>query len=321
MSWLTLSALYIIHVIYWVANTFSALRNSFVTAPRPIDAPRKQVPKHLALLFDLDTARPTDDLENLLIENVRRAVSWCRLSGINRLTVYDRKGLLLASSLLIRERILESFSMPSQDSEDDSELEYPLTPPLTDESDSRSLSPEHVPTPDLFVSTFVVDGQPHGRTTKRRNSKTIMRRRHSGKVNKPKAPQPTPVTLHIICRKSGKPAVASFADCLARRLQESGECAQGVVCSIDDITFVLEGEHGFPSPDLMIVHDMSNSHYRKPLELRSFPPWQIRLTEFHYNRDLSVWRWWRRHDPSLLDESEFRQALDEFASAEMRLGK
>lgn len=42
------------------------------------------------------------------------------------------------------------------------------------------------------------------------------------------------------------------------------------------------GELGFPEPDLMIVHQVSPSHPRKPLELYGFPPWQIRLTEIRY---------------------------------------
>lgn len=82
--------------------------------------------------------------------------------------------------------------------------------------------------------------------------------------------------------------------------------------------------------------------YPSPAELHGFPPWHIRLTEilfvlsfFHDSfSDLlcslkeprigmlhSLFTWRTLSIPLSLDEDTFREALDEFASAEMRFGK
>ncbi|KAF8168147.1 hypothetical protein B0H34DRAFT_684406 [Crassisporium funariophilum] len=77
----------------------------------------------------------------------------------------------------------------------------------------------------------------------------------------------------------------------------------------------------------MIIHSIESSRGRPtPPELHGFPPWQIRLTEIYQSvlvgRTPRTWfRESRSPLPLPLDEFNFREALDEFASAEMRFGK
>jgi dehydrodolichyl diphosphate syntase complex subunit NUS1 len=107
-------------------------------------------------------------------------------------------------------------------------------------------------------------------------------------------------------------------------------------------TDILPGDNGVPAPDLVIVHHCSPAkRSRSPLELHGFPPWQIRLSEIQWAHSSLVrypihpvfshdeyaatyWRWlmpWRRRQVVTLSEAKFRLALDDYASAEMRLGK
>lgn len=92
MSWLASFALYVFHAIYYVANFISSIRRHFTNAPRPLDAQRKQVPSHLALVLASDENGPTEGLEECMLDNVEEVVSWCRAAGIRKLTVYDRRG-------------------------------------------------------------------------------------------------------------------------------------------------------------------------------------------------------------------------------------
>ncbi|CAL1695669.1 unnamed protein product [Somion occarium] len=312
MSWLTSLALYIIHAVYLLASSLSFLRNPLTyTSPRPIDAKRKLTPKHLALVFTGCDSNEMDNLEDILLENIEGVVSWCHLSGIQRLTVYDREGLISRSSLNLRKRLIEQTGVSPKESSDESEIEYPLTPPLTDES--RSLSPDREVTPDLRVITINATAS----RERRRDQRGVVKRRNSSK--KQTNSSISPVTLHLISRESGKPAIASVANSLFQTHQRSER--DDLNYSINDITSILEGELGFPEPDLMIVHQVSPSHPRKPLELYGFPPWQIRLTEIRHTRDRSLSKWWNAQNPQFLDEIDFREALDAFDSAEMRVGR
>ncbi|KIO20880.1 hypothetical protein M407DRAFT_29484 [Tulasnella calospora MUT 4182] len=61
------------------------------------------------------------------------------------------------------------------------------------------------------------------------------------------------------------------------------------------------------------------------MELHSFPPWQIRLTDIFYE-PLSTQRFVsflldRRSDARLINEQDFRRALDQFAKVDMKVGK
>ena len=92
MSWLASLVLSLFHAVYYVINVFSSLRASFGRPPNPLEAKRKQLPTHLALLFATDSDGIFDGLEAQLLDNVQEAIAWCRAVGIQRLTVYDREG-------------------------------------------------------------------------------------------------------------------------------------------------------------------------------------------------------------------------------------
>jgi dehydrodolichyl diphosphate syntase complex subunit NUS1 len=110
--------------------------------------------------------------------------------------------------------------------------------------------------------------------------------------------------LQLVSRETGKPTIAAVADSLLRNAahrsprkaeEEVGEF--GV--SISDLEATLEGngkqlcrvwpeltttsnpgERGYMAPDLTIVHHVTAPRRQSPpLELYSFPPWQLRLTE------------------------------------------
>jgi len=148
---------------------------------------------------------------------------------------------------------------------------------------------------------------------------------------------PETFTLHLVSPDTGKPTIATVADSLLRKaangLRRSAvpvtADAELFKISASDLQDILEGDRGYGPPDLMIVHNVTvPKRQSAPLELHSFPPWQVRLTEIHYNgysglRD----RWMRaKFFPRaktwiMISEVDFRRALDEYSSAEFRLGK
>ena len=92
MSWLASLVLSLFHAVYYVINVFASLRASRSRPPKPLNAARKQLPTHLALLFATDRDSAAESFEEYLLENIQQAISWCRAVGIQRLTVYDRGG-------------------------------------------------------------------------------------------------------------------------------------------------------------------------------------------------------------------------------------
>jgi len=312
MSWLTTLALYLIHGLFSTLSLLASIpRRLRQKPPQPLNATRRQIPTHLALLLVPDEREDSEQLEGTLVDIALRVIKWCRVVGVNRLTIYDRQGRLAGLSLNIKERVCAPEEDCSDDSSAESEIEYPLTPPLTDES--RSISPDLDVLPDLNISTVNLSAR---RVPTRSSVRNVVKRRGSRKEKT--VPQDAPVTLHLASRTSGKQAVADLAAFFLQR-HLSKKTSETFTCSIEDLTSALQGDHGFPAPDLMIVHDMSKS---STLELHGFPPWQIRLTEIYYFRKRPSWRW---SNPPVLSDSftelDFRRALDEYAAAEMRLGK
>jgi len=313
MSWLTTFVLYVAHALYSLISSVSFLRQRWrLRLPLSLNAARRQVPGHIALLLVPDERESSEQLEKSLTDIALRVSEWCRVVGVSRLTMYDRGGLLANLTLDIKERVSNPLDDCSDDSSAESEIEYPLTPPLTDES--RSISPDLEVLPDLNTSTITLSAFPKIRT--RSTTRGVVKRRNRHK--KETQTQAHPLTLHLTSRASGKQAIADLATCFLER-HVSNRSGNKFTCSTEDINFALEGDHGFSSPELMIVHDMSRS---TALELYGFPPWQIRLTEIYHVHHRSSWSW---SSPPTLSESfseiDFRRALDEYAAAEMRLGK
>jgi len=142
------------------------------------------------------------------------------------------------------------------------------------------------------------------------------------------------LTLCLVSRQSAKPAIASAAQSLAQaqaqirnRRPRKANHSRRFELSIDQFDELLENEDGLSSPDFMIVQplNLSSRYSITAIELHGFSPWHIRLTEIYQNKKL--FRFWvgkgaspASYFPPPLDEFSFREALDEFASAEMRLG-
>ena len=110
--------------------------------------------------------------------------------------------------------------------------------------------------------------------------------------------------LQFVSRDTGKPTIAAVADSLLRSIahqprRKAKEEAEEFSVSIPDIEAILEGDkkrfiacdmssrptfnqgaRGYKAPDLTIVHHVTVPRRQcPPLELHSFPPWQLRLTE------------------------------------------
>jgi len=257
-----------------------------------------------------------------MVESAERAAAWCRTAGIARLTVYDREGVLTQASSEIRERLSRRFDASSGDSSASSDVEFPLTPPPSDDSESRPLSPATTPSPlKLHVTTIHALGS--GSQQKKRSiGKAVLKRRRPSR----KDSNVPSLTVHIACRQSGKPAIASAATQLLEA--KPSEPVEICVTSEQEFNLILEGDNGLPSPDLMLVHRVHRRQsHKSPLELHGFPPWQLRLAEIFYDEYSARSPWWSRKaaDTSChgrpLEETYFRRALDKYSAAEIRLGK
>jgi len=267
--------------------------------PRSLLSDRSRLPKHLALLLVSDATLDPEEAEAAVVLSVERLASWCRVAGIRELTVYDNQGIISKHSDSIQEHLTVPTAAPSKN---DFTVQYPLTPPI-----SRPLTPEHNTLGhQLNVSTmeFTSDSQ----------EKTGL----SAK----------PLHLHVVSYAASKGAIASTASSLARdysrKRSKKSTPKAAFTLTIEAMDSILEGAEGFSSPDLMILHPLLPSAYNQtPIELHGFPPWQIRLTEIYYDKYQDRHLYWPNSapTPSPLDEIKFRRALDEFAGAEMRLGK
>ncbi|CCL99033.1 uncharacterized protein FIBRA_01042 [Fibroporia radiculosa] len=331
MSWLASFALAILHALYWLVVTVkSACRGE--CSPQPLDAPRRQTPLHLALnLVVQDNIDDIEAMEAVMIESVDRAATWCRVVGINRLTIYDRQGVLTKCSSDVQSRLSRRFGIPPKEVASESDIEYPLTPPPSDDSDSRPLSPD---TKDWHKELNVITLRfAVGVSTERKKpSKAAVRRRRLSR----RETLPPSLTLHIISRQSGKPVISCLASGILRRRAHNSsysviddDTMEQPSASVEgELSQSLEGLDGFPPPDLMLVHHLSCPENNPPLELYGFPPWQTRLTELYRDRRTNGVNRWRRPLSNQsnsagqpLEEVQFRRALDQFAAAEMRLGK
>ncbi|KAF7320391.1 DUF2235 domain-containing protein [Mycena kentingensis (nom. inval.)] len=301
-------ALRLVHLVYTfvslIAELWSKLR---APPPLPLRATRRRLPQHLGILFV--HASNSQLARECLQECIQRAVGWSRAVGVEKLTLYDDAGLLEECADDISERLYASCGSPDESVE--SEVEYPLTPPLSDCSDSRPLSPEASMPP----SATTIQLPP---SIRKRNSRFGLKTRRSREQISQR-----PVTLCIASRRSGKPAIAAAATTLA---QKRAFGAPDTTLSVQTLDGLLEGPNSVSAPDFMIVHHLNSTP--QPLELYGFPPWQIRLTEIHYKprsgliaRLGGLLRTRPKNAPNVLSEEDFRAALDDFAGAEMRFGR
>ncbi|TFK77141.1 hypothetical protein BDN72DRAFT_830310 [Pluteus cervinus] len=302
-------ATFLLNILHFFYSLFSARKSRNTPPPSTLSARRARVPTSLAVLFATDSHSSHPALQASLVESVSNLVAWCRTTGIPKLIVYDQHGILSQSSQAIRERVAQpSESIDSDSSESD--FEYPLTPPPSDYSDSRPLSPENVH--DLSVITIAIPSKKHRKDTQK--YKAVLRKRQP----KSRPPEP-PLTLYISSRASGKGSIASVARSLVS-LQAGKPPGRGFFrLPVESLDSLLDSETNMPCPELLVVVQTCPSQPKLPVELHGFPPWQIRLTEIHTCRTNTS----NTLDgpPVLLDEHDFCEALDGFETVEQRFGK
>lgn len=172
MLFLLRSLLHLLHLLYRIFTLVSSRKSQ--PQPHELSHPRTQIPRHLALLLVSDENESTsrDATLECFLESIQRTVGWCRTVGIRELTVYDRDGTatsirpclahvtnystgILSANI---EKVSQRLAVPTQHySEDEtSEIEYPLTPPPSDVSESRPLSPVNLRSLNLDVSILEV---------------------------------------------------------------------------------------------------------------------------------------------------------------------
>ena len=86
--------LYVIHCLYSFLSFFYFLSDLFVRrTPRELTADRNRIPRHLALIFVSPEHCSSTVASQALVDSAERAVNWCRMVGIKRLTLYDNQGM------------------------------------------------------------------------------------------------------------------------------------------------------------------------------------------------------------------------------------
>ncbi|KAJ7630898.1 hypothetical protein FB45DRAFT_1058820 [Roridomyces roridus] len=271
MAVLEFLLLRILHWLYCFIALVNAYWNRFLwSPPLPLEAPRRRIPQHLALLLV-----PVSSSPGLCVETVSRTAAWCRVVGIEKLTVFDSHGVLVDCADQIQQSVAGACGLDEYDSSSD--IEYPITPPPSDYSESRPRSPENDSQKETSVITFrFPEIKP-----KPKPSRFGLKRRQQRTLDAPTAP----LTLCIASRQCSKPAIAAAATQLARRRQ--------LDLSIESLNTLLEGPHALAPPDFLIVHHLCPSNVMpRPLELYGFPPWQIRLTEIYNNSKRRSLRQW-----------------------------
>ncbi|KAH9968774.1 hypothetical protein BC827DRAFT_280646 [Russula dissimulans] len=307
MALLSRLALRVLHFFYFLFLAIWSLRNHYLRrAPRSLTATRSKTPSHLALVLVVtESDLCASEAREAFLRCTEKAIACCRAAGIRRLSVYDRLGILLEAPQLVSER-LEKCLPPAQD-------RLYLTRRHSDGS-GVSNGGHHEET--SCIKTICV-GDTTDKLRKRNRGRPRIQYHVTHKLSNSET-----FTLHFVSRDTGKPAIAAIADNLLNRATEglrrravSANGDAGVFkVTVADLQTILEGDRGYDPPDLMIVHHVTLPRRQfTPLELYSFPPWQVRLTEIQLRPRAEKWM--------VLSELDFRRALDEYSTAEFRLGK
>ncbi|TDL28634.1 hypothetical protein BD410DRAFT_834697 [Rickenella mellea] len=361
MSALGSAALCLLHLLFSVGKVLNILHSFvFSSTPAPLLSQRRQLPKHVAIVLGEINQVLDDSDEGALVESVWKAADWCRSLGIQRLSVYDRNGMPNVSNFNIilkvkpgavsklSERIWMRWAQQtnqqlkieqaSQEPNSDSDIEYPLTPPDSDFSDSRAISPDLAGVYACIspVLTMQIPTCQKPRVKAKPNYQMDVRRRRSHSSSIPPthstvmSPHPSdvkecknPLTISLLSYSASKPHLASISRCFATSCSPTITHLNSnrIQLTIDMLDTILEETSRLGAPDFLMVHDIHpKGTISSSLELSGYPPWQVRLTEL-YSTSTS-WRWWNASAQAIpLDEMSFSRALDEFAATEMRLGK
>ncbi|GJJ08812.1 hypothetical protein Clacol_003031 [Clathrus columnatus] len=299
--------LLIIHTIYGLKNLLCSFIPS--RSPKPLLARRRKVPTHISLLLVPNPENhDVNEERKVMIHCVERAIKWCKLLGIPRLSIYEKD-----ERRVILHSLSEYFWTLRNDIRKQtpaSKLSSRLTPPSSD-MDSSSEQLVNANPLSGVIETIQIPYQPNQvidveKKTAKRKKYTLM------------DPKTQSLTLHLLSREASKPALAELTKTLVQRHKEDAS-ADKFVLTVENVNTILEVESGFTPPDLLIVYLLYPS--TAPLETHAYPPWHIRLSEIHYNprhggilrgllRLLSSKRRKLGNSPRPITELDFRRALD-----------
>ncbi|GAA5898892.1 ditrans,polycis-polyprenyl diphosphate synthase [Sporobolomyces salmoneus] len=228
------------------------------------------------------------------IEEVQRLVGWSRELGVLDLTVYDRDGSL-------SNNVEELVSLLAEQEEEEQPLIVKRDPKYEEIITLvRAGSP-----PSPSRSEQLVSQDSATNSSDETGSSTLVPSSPSSDSLETSSPKSPSFTLRLISRSAGRPQLAKLArELVSSRLQNPSTKS----LSSEEIAQEID-RFPLPEPDLLFVFGGSY------LRLSGFPPWQIRLSEmYHYASP----NWLRLPQ---LDYPIFRNALDLYGRAEMRLGR
>lgn len=137
---------------------------------------------------------------------------------------------------------------PREEQSTERELQYPLTPPDSDCSDSRPRTPDNLggQIPSCVVINVAQPAEPKQPRLKRRVGRKNTLFKWTMKLIglRPVPPKRTPsfVTLRLTCASSSKASVSAAATLLARQYAHK-RCSQPFTLSVDVLNSILEGMH------------------------------------------------------------------------------
>ncbi|KAL5534383.1 hypothetical protein ACEPAG_845 [Sanghuangporus baumii] len=329
MSWLAACGLSVLHFLHLIWTILTALLYyPFLANPLPLHGPRTKLPKNLALVLAIDGEKPTEEERNAIVKSVVCTARWCKVAGINGLSVYDRHNVVIKLSSKIKLALQDDAEHTPPESEyssDASDSDCSPTPPTSNIVDSRPISSDNrCHPPPIITITLDSDLIRVQRATFRRNqvANALPRKLYR---------KSSQLTLSLVSYEASKTLLAAITRKLATSAKASDQARikaiKGHGISVEGIDrLVQESLHHLESPDLMIVHSIKQRSLScPPLELYGFPPWLMRLTEIYYDWRPSLYRAWKGRGNKQyfvpLSEENFRRALDSYSRAEMRLGK
>jgi dehydrodolichyl diphosphate syntase complex subunit NUS1 len=93
MGLLATFSLRALHIFYTLALfIYSSWKRLTGTSPQPLEATRRRIPKHLAVVLVIDP-NSSEDIEKSLISTIANVVGWCRIIGTQKLTIYEEHGM------------------------------------------------------------------------------------------------------------------------------------------------------------------------------------------------------------------------------------
>ena len=94
MAFVVRLALCVLHFVYSLFLALLSIRSRyFRSAPRLLSAKRCKIPSHLVLV--LASQEPdlcVSEAQGAFLGCIEKVITWCRVAGIQRLSVYDRLG-------------------------------------------------------------------------------------------------------------------------------------------------------------------------------------------------------------------------------------